>query len=136
MKLVTSDRKRIVDIGSSSDWISVYSTAESRLGHHKRKIPLALAFLKTGNCGATDGIETARQINLMRDEFARLSPDKVVYDIENPNEAAPWADNLSPVITSCANLFITADGKDMLFEVVSILTYAGIKGIEVNAENG
>lgn len=136
MKLITSDRKRVVDIGSSADWISVYSTAELRLGHQKKKIPLALAFMKTGKCDAKDGIETARQINLMRDEFAKLSPDKVVYDIDNPKQAVPWADDLSPVITSCANLFTTADGKDMLFEVVSILTYAGIKEVAVTAENG
>ncbi len=134
MRIVTADRKRAVDIGSVADWICLYSTAEGRLGEYKKKIPLAMDFLREGKCEATDSIETAREINLMRDAFAGLSPDQVIYDIETPEQLAPWINSLSPVITSCANLFTTADGKDMLFEIVSLLTYAGLFHVSVNAE--
>ncbi|QFJ53386.1 Imm70 family immunity protein [Pseudobutyrivibrio xylanivorans] len=126
MELFTEDRKRYVDVGGS--WIlhSVYSTAQVRLGGMKRKIPLAMDFLQTGKCEPNNAIETARQINLLRDEFSKIKPEKAVYDCDNPKVKAPWDGNLSYVTTSCANLYTTADGKDLLFELVSILTYADI----------
>lgn len=131
MELTTIDGKRYVDIGGSDIWNSVYSTAMVRLGIFKHKIPLAIDFLKTGKCTGDKAIETARQINLLRDEFAKYGPDKCVYDYKRPKEKAPWNGQISPVITSCANLYITADGKDLLFELVSILTYADLKKVDI-----
>ena len=131
MELRTSDGKRTVDIGSEDIWFSVYSTAEERLGGFKRKIPLALEFLKTKECTAENAQETARQINLMRDEFASIKPEKAVYDMNDKKVKAPWYGKISPVVTSCANLYTTADGGDLLFEVVGILTYASIKKKDV-----
>ena len=131
MNIVSSDEKRIVDVGGSDIWFSLYSTVETRLGSAKRKVPLAFAFMKTGKCAPKDGLETARQFNLIRDELSKYPPNKAVYNLNAPKKDAPWKNNLSQVITSCANLYTTSDGKDMLFETVSILTYAGIKGVAV-----
>ncbi len=82
--------------------------------------------METGRCKWEDGYNVARQINLVRDELSQFSPDKAVYDLDNPKEAAPWSGRLSPVITSCANMFTTADGKDLLYEIVKILSYAQV----------
>lgn len=46
----------------------------------------------------------------------------------------PWKGRLSNVITSCANLYTTADGKDLLYEVVSILCYAEVAAVSVRVE--
>lgn len=131
MELVTEDGKRYVEIGSSAILYSVYSTAEVRLGLFKHKIPLALEFLKTGECAGNKAKETARQINLLRDEFSKYTPEKAVYNARNLKEKPPWEGNLSPVITSCGNLYTTADGKDLLVELVTILVYADIKKVNV-----
>lgn len=56
---------------------------------------------------------------------------KYFYFIE---KTVPWKGKLSPVITACANLYTTADGKDLLLEVVCILSYAQIKKVSMLAE--
>ncbi|MCD7882799.1 MAG: immunity 70 family protein [Lachnospiraceae bacterium] len=124
MKIKTADMKRTIDVGESEIWYSVYSTSEKRVYQANNKVPLALSFFKTGRCETKDALETARQFNLLRDEFSKYPPEKAVYDMKYPEKRAPWANNISPVVTSCANLYTTTDGKDLLFEVVSILTYA------------
>lgn len=134
MRLVTKDGKRSVDIGGSDIWTSVYSTAVESFGLKKRNVSLALKFMETGKCDGKDGYEVARQFNLIRDEFAAVPPEKAVYDIYDRKKKAPWDGKISPVITSCANLYTTADGKDLLYEVVSILCYAQIAKTKVVTE--
>ena len=131
MIIVSSDENRIVEIGTSDIWMSLCATIEVRLDYFSDEIPLAIQFLRTEKCEAKDGNASARQFNLIRDELAKFKPDKVVYDINDIDRAAPWANNISDVITSCANFYTTSDGKDLLFEIVSILCYAGIVGVDV-----
>lgn len=127
MELITLDEKKYVDIGTVDIWNSVYSTVIIRLEKLENQIPLAIEFLRTGNCRGCDAQETARQINLIRDALSQIAPEKVVYDYKDQSIPAPWGDNISPVITSCGNMFTTADGKDLLFELVAILTYAYVR---------
>ena len=134
MRIVSSDGKRIVDIGCSDIWNSIYATAVDAFGLGKHKVSKALKFMKDGSCSGEEGYEIARQFNLIRDKFAGIDPDKAVYDIKDKKKTAPWKGKISPVITSCANLYTTADGKDLLFEVVSILIYAQIAKITVKIE--
>ena len=131
MILRTVDGKRMVDIGSYGIWYSVYSTADVRLSPMKKNISLAMSFLKDGKCSCKDAYETARQINLIRDAFSQISPENAVYNKDDPNELAPWTDNLSGIVTSCGNLYTTADGKDLLYELVCILTFAHYKKVDV-----
>lgn len=131
MYIETSDGKRIVNVGNSDILYSVYSTVEVRLSLFKRKIPLAIQFLKSGVCEAENALETARQFNLMRDELSRYAPEKAVYDLRDLKKKAPWAGNLSSVITSCANLYTTAEGQDLLYEITSILCYAATVNVSV-----
>ena len=131
--LSTSDNKRFVDVGGTDIWKSIYSTAEARLGLYKNKVPLALDFLRTGNCEAKNSLETARQINLIHDKLAQYDPEKAVYDIDNPHQPAPWSGKISPVITSCANLYTTSDGKDLFTEVFELLEYASKENVSVFA---
>ena len=131
MRILSEDGRRVVDIGSWDIWHAVYSTASS-LG--MTKITSAIKFMEKGKCLGIDGYETARQFNLMRDAFAAIPPEKVVYDIYDKKKKAPWDGKISPVITSCANLFTTADGKDLLYEVVSILAYGQITNNDIYIE--
>lgn len=131
MIITTTNNKRHVDVGNSDIWKSVLSTADVRLASMKKNISLAMDFLESGKCHAKDAFETARQINLIRDAFSQIAPGDAVYDRDNPKLAAPWSDNLSGIITSCGNLYTTADGKDLLYEVVCILTYAHYKKVDV-----
>jgi hypothetical protein len=87
--------------------------------------------LKTGKCSHKDAYETARQINLIRDAFSQIAPSQAIYNKDDLSERAPWADNLSGIVTSCGNLYTTADGKDLLYELVCILTFAHYKKVDV-----
>lgn len=131
MEIITADDNRYVDIGSYTVWKALYSTVKVNLKDIENSILLAEQFLKTGKCKWTDAQETARQINLIRDGLSRFSPDKAVYDFENLNLKAPWDGKISPVITSCGNMYTTADGRDLLVELVSLLVYSSIKEVDV-----
>jgi hypothetical protein len=133
MMVLSSDDKQHIDIGSAGIWNSVLSTAEVHLAPIKNKIRLALDFLNTGRCNSENAFETARQFNLIRDAFSQIPPSKAIYDKDNLSIAAPWSNNLSEIVTSCGNLYTTSDGKDLLFEVVSILTYAHYLEVDVLA---
>ena len=125
------DANVYVDVGSEGSWNSVLSTAEVRLESMKKQINLALAFLETGKCSAKNTFETARQFNLIRDAFSQIAPSSAVYDKNNRSAIAPWSSNLSGIITSCGNLYTTSDGKDLLYEVVCVLTYAHYMEVDV-----
>ena len=126
MTIQSADSKRFVDVGNSDVLLSLYSTILMRIDK-KTDIQLAIEFLRTGDCNTENALECARQMNLIRDRLSQISPDNAVYNFKDLTKKAPWSGNLSPTITSCANLYLTADGKDLLFELVSILTYSYYK---------
>ncbi len=120
--LITANSKYSVSIGSSDTWLALVSTILIRVKDVKARYPYAYAFLKSGNCSAKNGLIAAREMNYIRDELASINPDDIVYDADDLTKQPPWGKDISPVITSCANYFTTADGKDLLAEIVCILT--------------
>lgn len=130
MIILSSDSKRIVNVGAKDIMFSLYSTIVLRVDG--TGIEKAIGFLQSGECNSADALECARQFNLVRDRLSQILPENSVYDMRHPENKAPWLGNLSPTITSCANMFITADGKDLLFELVSILTYSYYAKVSVS----
>ena len=133
MVITTSNEKRFVDVGSESIWKSVLSTVEIRLNYMIKEIPFALKFLNTGTCNSKDAFETARQFNLIRDALSQIPPREAIYDKDNMSLQATWIENLSGIVTSCGNLYTTSDGKDLLYEVVAILTYAHYLKVDISS---
>jgi len=131
MDIITEDGERIIDVGTYDLWHAVYSTVVVRLAKEKDIIKDAIIFLETGTCKSDDAIKTARQINIIRDGLSKYPPNSAVYDCDDLEKTIPWISQISPVITSCGNLFTTADGQDLFFELVSILTYASIKKVDI-----
>ena len=131
MEIISADEKRYVDVGNSDIWNCFYSTVITKLKELSDDIPLALLFLKNKECEPENCIETARQMDLIRDNLSKLSINELVYDYNKPKKKAPWQGNLSPIITSCGNFFTTADGKDLIFEINTVLCYCGIKKMNV-----
>lgn len=130
LSIVTSNGSQIVNVGSGDIWISLMSTVDIRL-KNKKNISYAVNFLHSGECSAEDALETAKQFNIIRDELSKFGPDKIIYDSEDLKKEAPWKNNISPTVTSCANFYTTADGNDLLFEIVNILTYAAANKVSV-----
>ena len=126
----------VLDI--AKDDAQIYDSANMNLdeildvikkAHEENKI---IARVHTGDPAIYGAI--AEQINQLRDELSQFPPEKAIYDIDNPKLPAPWDGKLSPVVTSCANIFTTADGQDLLYEIVSILCYAKIAKTSIESE--
>ena len=131
MIIVSSDNEKSVAVGNAEIWYSIFSTIKIRISFMEKEIQLALDFLKTGMCNKVNAYETARQFNLIRDAFSQIAPEDAVYDKDDFDKQAPWVGNLSGIVTSCGNLYTTSDGKDLLYEIVCILTYAHYQAVDV-----
>lgn len=134
MTIMSEDGIVLADVGNSEYWLCFYSTIITKLDSIKDQIPLAIKLLENGTCEAANCIETARQLNLIRDNLSRLATSELVCDYKDPNNKKHKLPEISPIVTSCGNFFSTADGKDLIFEINSILCYAAIKKISVIAQ--
>ena len=135
MRLFTSDYSKTVDVGTGSIWNSIYSTAITLLSENiKRRVPLAIEFLKTGSCNASIARETRIQLMAIHNAFLAFASDAAVYDWHKPTMPAPWKGHIAPSVTSCANLYTTAEGKDLFKEVLNLLEYAERKSLDISAE--
>lgn len=54
------------------------------------------------------------ELNTIESELKDLSPDKVIWDMEDLAKQPPWGTNISNQITDLSNYFITNDGRDFL----------------------
>lgn len=136
MLIISKDKKRMLDIDDIRVWNSIYYTARHIYKEKEDCIQNALKFFESKYCDSGHCYSTAREFNLIRDSFSQLKPDQMIYDVENPEKKPSFLKNLSPVVTSLGNLYTTADGKDLLFEIVSILTYGQIIGTDIEIEEG
>ena len=134
MIITCENRAMYVDIGGFDTWKALCATVSVRLNKMRDSIPLAFRFLSTGKCASADCLETARQFNTVRDLLSKYPPNQLVYDAADLNKKAPWGDKISPVITSCANYLTTGDGRDLLAEIVRILSYSAYTGQAVELE--
>lgn len=121
MRISCTNGMASVNVGNSEIWKALVSTVNTLLKKQSLSISKGIAFFNSGSCISSECLETARQINLIRDALSAFKPNEVVFDEKNPSYRASWANNISPVITSCANYFITADGHDLLSELVGLL---------------
>lgn len=54
------------------------------------------------------------ELEQIKKELAKLSPDKVIWDIENLSAQPPWGTSISSDITNLSNYFVTSDGEDFI----------------------
>ncbi|MBR4915353.1 MAG: hypothetical protein IKZ42_08755 [Clostridiales bacterium] len=135
MLIQSKDSERVIDIGSTDILFSLYSTIMIRLKKSHSELSEAISFFQTGECKCDNAIECARQINLIRDKLSQINPNDAIYDMNDLSKEAPWKGKMSRVVTSCGNMFTTSDGKDLLFEIVSILTYSYYHNVDVSIES-
>ena len=54
------------------------------------------------------------ELNTIESELKDLSPDKVIWDMEDLTKQPPWGTRISNQITDLSNYFVTSDGRDFL----------------------
>lgn len=57
------------------------------------------------------------ELHTVKKEFARIPPQKVIWDIEDLSQQPPWGKDISEDITGLSNYFVTSEGED-LFDVL------------------
>ena len=54
------------------------------------------------------------ELTKIKKALSKLSPTKVIWDIEDLSKQPPWGDNIREEISSLGNYFITCDGRDFI----------------------
>ena len=134
MNIISNDSKCCIPLGGSDTWNMLCSTVMYHLSAVKKQLSNAFSFLENGQIEYSSCLNAAREFNLIRDALSQISPDQIVYDAGNPQIQPPWGNNISPVITSCANYLTTGNGDDLLAEIVKLLTYAAYAKTNVHIE--
>ena len=132
MITINADKKQI-NVGSASFFNCFYSTIYEHV--KKAEVPNALSLLKKRELGWPDAIKTAREFNVIRDILSTFSPSEVIWDMDNPDESPPWGKNISPIITSLGNYFVSADGHDLISEIILLLQYANDEKVDISISN-
>jgi hypothetical protein len=81
------------------------------------KFPVVMKNLYSGELSYHDADRAIEEILIIRKELKEISPQKVVWDIEDLSKQPPWGDDISSDITDLSNYFITCDGED-IFDVI------------------
>ena len=131
MNIVSGDAKQNVSLGGADTWTALQSTIRYHLSASRSQLSLVFSFLDSGHIASSDCLAAAREFNLVRDALSQIPPSEVIYDEKDPNMQPPWGDQISPVITSCANYFTSGDGDDLLAEIVRVFTYAAYADTDV-----
>ncbi len=117
-------------IGSGDFLFSFFSTVAYNLENQKwgSKFPVIMNELYQGELNSTHIPEAINELEQIKQGLAKLSPDKVIWDIKNLSAQSPWGTNISSDITNLLNYFVTSDGEDF----ITIFNHALEKAEELN----
>jgi len=103
-------------IGSGEFLHSFFSTVCYNLEESKwgSRFPHIMSELYAGELKFENVDLAINELNCIKAELAKISKDKVIWDIEDLTKKAPWGDNISDSITDLGNYFITSDGDDFI----------------------
>lgn len=103
-------------IGSGDFLFSFFSTVAYNLENQKwgSKFPVIMNKLYQGELNSSYILEAINELEQRKQGLSKLTPDKVIWDIENLSVQPPWGTNISDNITNLSNYFVTSDGEDFI----------------------
>lgn len=131
MTIISDDGKYIVSVGSSTIWWALYSTIRRWVEGYPERYQGVDKLFQEFACTSEAALEVAVELDGIRSELSRIKPDKAVYDINHLEVSPPWKNNISPNVLSCADLFTTEDGKNLIAELIELLRYSNAKDTTV-----
>ncbi|MFB9768129.1 Imm70 family immunity protein [Nocardioides kongjuensis] len=110
-------------IGTGAFLGAFFDTVAVRLesGRRGSRLPALAALYADGELSHGRASAALAELDLVRAELARFTPDQVVWDADDPAAQPPWGENIAPTISSLANWFVTSDGRPMLDVLASAL---------------
>ena len=104
------------EIGAASFLHSFFSTVAYNLegGNWGTRFPVIMNELYQGELANANVPNAKVELNTIESELKNLSPDKVIWDMEDLGKQPPWGTRISNQITDLSNYFVTSDGRDFL----------------------
>jgi endo-1,4-beta-D-glucanase Y len=65
--------------------------------------------------------KVVKELQIVKDELKKFTPEYVVWDIEDISKQPPWKNNISSDITDLSNYFITSDGRNLINVILMVL---------------
>jgi hypothetical protein len=127
----------LYQIGSGDFLHSFFSTVAYRLegGEWGKRFPHIMNELYQGELPAQSVAAALSELGEIKEGLKQLSPDKVVWDIDDLSKQPPWGDNISPDITDMSNYYVTSDGEDFMTVFLHALEKAAKLGKPVAIES-
>ncbi len=104
------------EVGGQDFFHAFFSTISYRLevSGWGSRFPYLLKHLYQGKLIQEYAKQALDELDIIAAELKRLPPEKVVWDIENLDAAAPWGNKISSDITDLSNYFVTSAGRDLI----------------------
>lgn len=115
----------LLEIGHPDFLHAFFSTVSGNLEPEGwgSRFPTLMQQLYQGRVEGNQAAAALAELRIVKGELAQLSPQKMIWDIEDSSATPPWGSNISPEITSLANYFITSGGCDFIAELEEMLLY-------------
>jgi len=108
------------EIGPGGLLHSLFSTIAYHLesGNWGSKYPVIMNNLYNGKLEAKNAKEAFIEVRAIKEQLELLSPDKVIWNIEDLSEKAPWGSEIGDHIKNVAMFYITKNGLNLVDELV------------------
>lgn len=102
---------------------SFFSTISYNLEENKwgSKYPVLMNELYQGRLSWKNANKVIKELQIVKDELKKFTPEYVVWDIEDISKQPPWGNNIIPDITDLSNYFITSDGRSLINVILMAL---------------
>lgn len=123
-------------VGSGDFLNSFFSSVAYHLENRKwgSRFPLIMEELYQGRLSLRKIDRAMEELNTIKRELRKFSPDKVIWDIEDLSKRPPWGDHISKDITDLSNYFVTSEGEDFLVTLSHALEKAKEVGSDVEVK--
>lgn len=124
MEIITSDYRKNIEIGSGDMLDSITATMKAYYPEENKNFLQLFTFFETGSASSEDVTELNNELKVVTSCLKKIPPEKAVYGPESKKRQAPWKNGIADTVTSCADLFFTSDGKNLLQELNNIFKYS------------
>lgn len=124
-------------IGSGDFLHSFFSTVAVNLedGKWGKRFPVIMNDLYKGKIDNKKVKKAIKEVEKIKTELKKITPDKVVWDIDDLTKQPPWGDEISTDITDLSNYFVTSDGEDFLSIFMNALNEAKEMNTSIEIES-
>ena len=111
------------EIGTSDFFHSFFLTIAGNLEPKGwgTKFPVIMNKFYSGELQQFDAGTALSELNKISEELSLISPDKVIWDIDNGKKEPPWGNKIATTITNLSNYFITSTGRDLISNIREVM---------------